>query len=314
MRTAVATCGRIAVFLAAILAFHTSNAQRSAVDGIAVAGSEAFQVLCQFYDYDASRRLAINVIERIEKADYVREKFSFEGHSGQVPGYLALPRNRSHPYPIVLLLHGLTGSKENWWEPNTTLGKLTEQLLASGYAVLTLDAEFHGERSGNNPFESPVAILENEWFVCFRDMMIQSVIDYRRALDYLATREDVDASKVGMIGNSMGGVMTFILSAVDARIDAAVSCVSPIVDVPYLPTGVLNFAPYISETPLLMLMGEKDERNYSVPLARQLHNLIACPNKKLVFFDSGHTLPPEWIYIATNWLAKNLGSSYIENK
>jgi dienelactone hydrolase len=49
------------------------------------------------------------------------------------------------------------------------------------------------------------------------------VWDARRALDYLETRPEVDASRLGMIGHSLGGQETLFTTAIDTRIRAAVS-------------------------------------------------------------------------------------------
>ncbi len=289
-----------------IFAANALKAQDINATNMSPIGSEAFEVMRQFYDYDQAVPLDARIIEQVDLPGYIREKIIFYGQRNTVPGYLATPKNGSAPYPIILLLHGITSSKESWWEEHSTMWQLTENLLASGYAVLTLDAEYHGERSGNNPFNSPIDLLENEWFVRLRDVMIQSVIDYRRAMDYLAMRADIDASRIGTVGYSMGGIMTFILSAVDTRIGAAVSCVSPIVTVPYLPTAVQNFAPFIEQTPFLMLMGKTDDRNYTVESAEQLCRLIGNHTKDLIFFDSGHMLPPAWTDYAKKWIYNHL--------
>ena len=286
---------------------HLLQAQNDNTSDMTPVGAEAFEVMRQFFEYDLSIPLEARVVNKLEKPGYVREKIVFLNTSGgQVPGYLAIPKIKTGPYPCVLLVHGLTSSKESWWEENSSMGKLTEDLLASGYAVLSLDAEYHGERIINNNFESPVSILEKGWFVRSRDMMIQSVIEYRRAMDYLGTRAEIDTSRIGVIGYSMGGIMTFILSTTDSRVTMAVSCVSPIITVPYLPTAVHNMAPYIKNKPFLMLMGNQDERNYTRETAQQLHTLISSDIKDLVFFESGHMLPSEWTSHATKWVDKYL--------
>ncbi len=268
--------GTLILFIA--LSTGAVRAQQDTTN-IPTIGSEAFQVLRQFYDYDKVVPLDVNVVEQINWRSYDREKIIFRGQHGQVPGYFATPKSGNAPYPIIILLHGVTSSKESWWEENSSMGQLAEQLLASGYAVLTIDAEYHGERAENSPFESPIDLLDKEWFVHFRDMMIESVIDHRRGLDYLASRGDIDMSKIGLVGYSMGGVMTFILSAVDERINVALSCVSPIVSVPYLPTAVQNFAPFTEETPFLMLMGTNDERNYTTASANLIYHMITSKKK-----------------------------------
>lgn len=294
-------------FLVGILfSTHLLKAQESNIPNLSTIEPQAFEVMCQFYDYDKAIPLELRVVDTMDTKDYVREKIMFRGHRSQAHGYIAIPKRGTAPYPVVILIHGVTSSKESWWEENSTMAQLTQQLLTSGYAVMTLDAEYHGERAINNAFKSPLDIINNEWFTRYRDMIIESVIDYRRGIDYLATRTDIDTSKMGMVGYSMGGMMTFFLSAIDERIDVSVSCVSPIITVPYLPTAIQNYAPYIKETPFLMLMAKNDERNYTEVSANQLYNLIASPTKNLIFFDSGHMLPEAWTSDATNWIVKYL--------
>ena len=50
----------------------------------------------------------------------------------------------------------------------------------------------------------------------------QSVIDVRRAIDWAETRPELDASKVGVFGVSMGAIKAAILAPVDSRVRAAV--------------------------------------------------------------------------------------------
>lgn len=190
-------------------------------------GPEAFEVMRHFYDYDQDIPLEARVIDRLEELEYVREKIVFRGtHNSRVPGYLAIPTNGTSPYPCVLLLHGVGSTKEDWWKDDSfpSGGQLTKDLLSSGFAVLALDAEYHGERLLNNDFESPMVFLfEKGWVHRARDMIVQSALEYRRAMDYLGTRAEVDTSRLGVIGYSMGGMMVFSLAAVCNRVDGGAS-------------------------------------------------------------------------------------------
>ncbi len=66
-----------------------------------------------------------------------------------VPGYIAVPKVGRNPFPVVLLLHGLTGRKEDWWEEGnyTSGGNVTKGLLSAVYAVAMLDVQYHGDRT-----------------------------------------------------------------------------------------------------------------------------------------------------------------------
>jgi cephalosporin-C deacetylase-like acetyl esterase len=264
----------------------------------------------QFFNYDKDIPLQANIVERIDEPGYGREKIVFNGtRNSRVPGYLAIPKNGAAPYPCVLQLHGIGDSKEGWWEDNSfsSGGQLTKQLLELGFAVLSLDAEYHGERLSNNDFESAnVFTFQKGWYLRARDMIVQSVIEYRRAVDYLATRKDIDTSRIGMIGYSMGGMMAFNLTAVDPRIKVSVTCVTPILKEQHSAMAAFNFAPHITTQPFLMLIGDTDERNYSKEDAQQLHGFITSPTKELVVYESGHKLPAEWTKRATQWMEKYL--------
>src|SRR5204863_6851911 len=49
--------------------------------------------------------------------------------------------------------------------------------------------------------------------------------DFMRLIDYLETRDDVDAKRIGLIGFSKGGIETYLAAAVDERIAVAVPCI-----------------------------------------------------------------------------------------
>ncbi|MBK8983160.1 MAG: acetylxylan esterase [Ignavibacteria bacterium] len=271
-------------------------------------GSEAFEVMRQFFNYDKTIPLNVRIVEKLDYSDFVREKIVFSGtRNNRVPGYLAIPVNGRAPYPCVLQLHGIGSSKERWWKEGTTSEKLTMQLITQGFAVLSLDAEYHGERLTNNDFESPeVFIFEKDWLMCARDMIVQSAAEYRRAIDYLEIREDIDNSRLGMIGFSMGGLMTFSISAVEPRIKASVACVTPIIKDQYSAINVYNFAPHIKNRPFLMQVGKTDEFNYTTEEARQLFDLISSQTKEIIIYESGHILPDEWTFKTTEWMEKYL--------
>lgn len=299
----------IAASLLFILLFisTTSNAQQDSAFVMSPIGTEAFEVMRKFFSYDKDIPLESRVVEQREESDYIREKIVFRGvNDSQVPGYLAIPKEGAAPYPCVLLLHGLNGSKENYWNDDRSPRNLVKKLLASGFAVLSLDAKYHGERIAFNDYEAPVVfVFQKEWDMRSNSMTVQSVIEYRRAIDYLETRDEIDTNKIGMIGYSMGGFMTFSLTAVESRVKVSVACVTPNIKETYSPKAAYHFAPYITNRPFLMLMGKNDQF-YTVDEAQQLHDFIVSDVKEITFYDSGHRLPAEWNEKAVAWIEKYL--------
>ncbi|MEH6629163.1 MAG: dienelactone hydrolase family protein [Motiliproteus sp.] len=114
-------------------------------------------------------------------------------------------------------------------------------------------------------------VFQRNWEVRYSNMVTQTIVDYRRAIDYLATRGDIDTDRVGLIGYSMGGHMTFILGASEPRIKTIVGCVVP--EMAGVLSAASTFTRSLGDKPLLMMMAQKDKW-YTVEAARQLFKSI----------------------------------------
>ncbi|MFC2168874.1 alpha/beta hydrolase family protein [Acidobacteriota bacterium] len=233
-----------------------------------------------------------------------------------VPAYFAVPKNVAPPFPCVLQLHGMTLSKEQWWENNSWHrgSPLSPKFLAEGFAVLAIDYPYHGDRSIFNDFESVSRMLfrQNRIYK-FRNMVIDGVIDSRKALDYLESRKEIDSTRLGVIGSSLGGTMSLILTGVDSRIKVTAVLVSPALMHPIFEgqPDISAIAPYnfiraFDGQPLLMLMGQNDDFNYTVAEAQSLFDLVQGKSKELIFYDCGHRLPEEYAKQAIGWFTTHL--------
>jgi fermentation-respiration switch protein FrsA (DUF1100 family) len=66
-----------------------------------------------------------------------------------------------------------------------------------------------------------------------------------------------------------------------------------------------NFARGVGKRPFLMLMGESDEF-YSTSEAALLLEMIEGGPKELIFYDSGHRLPEQYVAKAQEWFERHL--------
>lgn len=279
--------------------------------------AESFAVMREFFEYDRQIPLEARTVARQETPAYVREKIVFRSaRDARVPGYLAIPKNGKAPYPVAILLHGIGSSKDSWWQDDSfqSGGLLTKNLLAAGIAVLTLDAEYHGERIAENDFESPsVFTLQKGWMMRARDMIVQTAIDHRRAIDYLASRDDIDGDRIGTIGYSMGGMTTVHLSAIEPRIKASAAIVPPIRGVAQTALALHNFATHSADAAsFLLLAGKTDTMNYSEAEAKAFFETVKAKDKDFVVYDAGHQLPAEWTNRASNWMKEKLAKNSAE--
>jgi dienelactone hydrolase len=277
---------------------------------------DAYAAVKTFYDYDQGIPLDARVVDRIDTPAFVREKIAFTAHDGErIAGWLALPKNAATPPPCILVLHGVGSNKDSWWRADNPTGPLAPRLIEAGYAVFMLDARFFGERSHLGDFANPQSFVgKNGWLLRFRDLIVHTVIDYRRALDYLATRPDLDPKRRAVFGYSMGGVTAVNLLAVEPRLAGGIVCVAP----PMLsgegsaamPAAMRarlaavapeNHARALAGKPVLFLMASKDVY-YTPAAAETLVNLVPGDAKALKFFESGHMLPPAYIDDVVAWL------------
>jgi dienelactone hydrolase len=176
---------------------------------------------------------AVEILSREERGDYILEKFRFDNGAGStVPGYLLLPTSSSGKAPAILYCHWHGGEydigKEELFQAKHTPEPPGPAFAKRGYVVLGIDAYCFGERNGRGP-GGPAekgsagemsASKFNLWVG--RTLWGMIVRDDLMALDYLASRPEVDPKRIGVMGMSMGATRAWWLMALDERIKTGV--------------------------------------------------------------------------------------------
>jgi dienelactone hydrolase len=180
----------------------------------------------------------------------------------RVPAYVLIPKNVKRPAPGIVLLHCHGGfyvwGKEKVVELEGEPAALTDykrqlyggrsiatELVRQGYVVITIDMFYWGERRmllDDDPasYREPQAMSRDDIAAFNRrsqqgeQLVARSLLaagitwpgvmlwDDLRTLDYLASRPEVDANRLGCVGLSVGGYRSFLLAALDPRIRAAI--------------------------------------------------------------------------------------------
>ena len=120
--------------------------------------------------------------------------------------------------PVVIALHGTGGKKEGELP-------LLEDLARAGFVAVAIDAPWHGARAPDGKSSYADAILRTFRTGRGHPFFYDTVWDVMRLIDYLATRDDVDAARIGLFGVSKGGIETYLTAAVDPRVAVAVPCI-----------------------------------------------------------------------------------------
>ena len=139
----------------------------------------------------------------------------------RVPGYLLFPEAARFKgrRPVVIVLHGTGGSKDS-----DEVANLARRLAQAGFIAVAIDGRFHGERTraGRGAAEYNLAITRAFITGDGHPFYYDTVWDVMRLIDYLTTRKDVDAARIGLTGFSKGGIETYLAAGADARVAAAV--------------------------------------------------------------------------------------------
>lgn len=159
-------------------------------------------------------------------------RISFATEKGvRVPGVLLKAEGSQGRRPVVIALHGTGGSKQN-------MLSLCRKLATNGFVAVAIDGRYHGDRiTYGKPTEEYNAAIVRAW----RDggehpFYYDTVWDVMRLVDYLKTRRDVDAKRIGIIGISKGGIEAYLAAAADKRIAVA----TPIIGVQSFRWGLEN--------------------------------------------------------------------------
>lgn len=181
-------------------------------------------------------------------------RVTFPGKDGvTLQGFLYTPAGPG-PFPAVVALHGCSGLTDKDGQPSERHADWGNRLAAQGFVVLFPDS--YGSRN-----------LGPQCKVSDRDISPakQRPQDAKSALAYLATRPDVKANAVTLLGWSNGGSTT--LYAVEPRRAPKAGEPDFAKAIAFYPgcRDPLETGKWASRIPLLILIGEADDWTAAAP-------------------------------------------------
>ena len=182
---------------------------------------------------------SVKIMSRENKSDYRVEKFTFDNEAGAtVPGYILVPKNLKGKAPAILFCHWHGGEyeigKEELFQARHTPEAPGPRLAQLGFVVLGVDAYCFGERNGKGPGGPKETGSDGEMSASKFNLWVGRTLwgmilrDDLMALDYLASRPEVDPDRLGVTGISMGATRSWWLMALDERLKTgvAVACLT----------------------------------------------------------------------------------------
>lgn len=280
--------------------------------------NEQFDLMKRLYDYEPDP-VKSRIVYRKDEGEWFKEKINFLSTYGKdsVIVYLFLPKNSKPPYQTVIYFPG-SGAfspipSEKYFDHTIFEGIGSfEYIIKTGRAVLF--PVYYGTMDRYDPIneQGPNYLKPHQGLTIIRERLIKQGKDFRNAVDYLQTRNDIDKEKIAYLGYSQGGGEGGVLLAIEKRIKTAVLIVCGIsTRIEVLPeTDRVNYLPHINQ-PVLMLNSFYDW-NYPYDISQKpFFDLLGTPpdHKKLILYkESGHQIP--WnsaIKETLNWYDHYLG-------
>lgn len=278
--------------------------------------------------------LNATIFGKLDRGDHTVEKVYFESHPGfYVTGNLYRPKTITGKVPAVLCPHGhwAYGRLEN--QQNNSGPARAASFARQGYVAFSYDMVGYVDSAAISHRFADHNVTQREalWGINLLGLQLWNSI---RALDFLLTLPEVDASRLACTGESGGGTQTFLLTAVDDRIKVAapVNMVSFLMqggslceNAPNLriDTNNVEIAALMAPRPMLLVSATgdwtKNMMTAEYPAIRRIYRLFGAEDKvAAVQMDAPHNYNQEsreavygWF---AHWLLDRNGSAPIKEK
>ncbi len=228
-------------------------------------------------------------------------------YAGGVPLISVRLADVAGPLPAVVIQHRFSGKKTD------DLLHLALPLADSGCIAVLPDAAMHGDRA---PKDFDLR-MENNRDSLFQEVLEGTIQESSEVLAWMAEREEIDTTRIGMVGTSMGGAVALAV-ACGERDPAPKVAVALMPTAPGPGSSIRQEAAYAPEaaqsfpTAVMIVHGTEDQVT-PYPNARSFYDTLvphysAAP-ERLRFVDmpgEDHRVGAYWIEETLSWLARFL--------
>jgi uncharacterized protein len=237
------------------------------------------------------------------KGDYRIERWS----AGGVPLACVRPPEAAAPAPVVVVYHRFSGRNTD------EMLRLALPLADSGIAAVLPEAALHGERAPRDFDER----LADDRDVLFKDVLDATVREADDVLAWVADRGELDPTRIGVVGTSMGGAVALAVACGD-RSPAAKVAVALMPTTPGPGSSIRQEAAYSPEPRLcfptaLMIVHGTEDPTTPYPNARSFYDDLvphySDAPERLRFVDmpgEDHRVGAYWIEETLSWLGRFL--------
>ena len=263
------------------------------------AADDLFQAYVRLYDYDPtpleSKIESVDDASPIWKKEVVTVRAAYG--SERLPLHIFIPKNARPPYQTVVLFPGSNAVR--------TSSSQDLRLRLSDFHVHAGRVLVYPIYQGTYERRIPGARGVNQ----IRDIMIQRGKDIRRTLDYLATRRDIDTTRIAFYGISLGAQLGPLFLVIEPRFRTGVLFSGGFETWRMAPEcDPLHFTPRVKVS-VLMVNGRED---FDLPYATAqvpMFQMLGTKDKKHFVLEGGHIpLHPETaVREMVDWLDERFG-------
>ena len=265
--------------------------------------------LLDLYDYDSSAPFEEQEVKSEEKDGATVHDLSYAGPNGRITAFYVVPAGDG-PFPAVLFMPGAPGARFTFFSEAVELAK-------RGIASLLPDPPY-----ARPPIEDVV-----EFTPADRDGIVQEVVEMRRAVDFLVSKDEIDPSRLGYVGFSWGGslganfagverrVGSFVLMSAIPRLSADMTALAEEqgldaaegYEETMKPIDAVDYLPHVAPNALFLQFGSEDTRP-SPEMGKKVQAAASMP-KQAKWYEGGHELNDQARAEREDWLAERLGAS-----
>jgi dienelactone hydrolase len=195
----------------------------------------------------------------------------------RIHAYLYKPSGDG-PFPVVIYNHGARTGRQRRGEPSEFIGRL---LTRAGYVVLVPERRGYGDSEGPTLSED-VGI---DWGQRFVARVEAETDDVFAAVDYLRSLPFADTKRIGIMGYSLGGIVTMFAVSRSTTFAVAINQAGAAGawDISAQLRSALIAAAEKTTTPALLLVAENDRSTASITTLAEIFKKRGVPHRMVIY-------------------------------
>jgi dienelactone hydrolase len=211
------------------------------------------------------------------RADSAYAEVFYPSGTLRIHAYLYKP-NGDGPFPVVIYNHGARSGRPRRSEPNEYIGRL---LTRAGYVVLIPERRGYGDSDGPTLPEE----IGNDLGQRFVARVEAETDDVFAAVDYLRTLPFADTKRIGIMGYSLGGIVTMFAISRSTMFAVAINQAGAAGawDISAQMRSALIAAAEKATTPALLLVAQNDRTTDSIISLGEIFKKRGVPHRMVIY-------------------------------